>query len=131
MEEFVKSIQVSDQLYITKEHLVIYKRGLRSDQIAIKDIYYIQSVKDYLRIVTENETYIILGLISRAEELLANSALVRVHRSYIVNKHYITKEYKKEQDVFLGRIKKHISVGRKYIENMWLIKKHKKKKERK
>ncbi len=120
MEEFVKSIQVSDQLYITKEHFVIFRRGLRDTQILKKDVYYIQSVKDYLKIVTENETYMILGSIGRAEELLIESILIRVHRSFIVNKQQITNKDKKKQDVFLNKLKKHISVGRKYKENVWL-----------
>lgn len=119
VEDFVKSVEVSDQLYITKEHCVLYKRGVRDRQIALQDIYYIQSIKDYLKIVTEHENYMVLGSIGRAEKLLISTSLIRTHRSFIVNKEHITQRNKKQQNVLLKDITKHISVGRKYKENVW------------
>ena len=61
---------------------------LRSDRKMVKvlfnDILYIESLKDYLKIVTTNKTIITRQSISSLEEMLPKNAFLRIHRSYIV-----------------------------------------------
>ena len=57
-------------------------------QIPLKDILYIEGLKDYVKIYLENEPRPILSLMSMKsmEERLPSAQFIRIHRSYIVQK---------------------------------------------
>jgi DNA-binding LytR/AlgR family response regulator len=61
---------------------------LRADrktvQIALDEILYIESIRDYIKVVTREKTIISKQSISSLEETLPGNAFVRIHRSYIV-----------------------------------------------
>jgi len=59
-------------------------------KIFLKDILYIESIKDYIKIVTADKTIITYQRISYMEEKLPEEAFVRTHRSFIVNMEKIT-----------------------------------------
>lgn len=48
------------------------------------EIWWIESVKDYIKVVTKTKTYITKQKISVAENLLPIGEFMRIHRSYIV-----------------------------------------------
>ena len=56
-------------------------------QVPIKDIVYIEGLKDYVKIYLENEQKSIMTLMSMKalEKYLPTSKFLRVHRSFIVN----------------------------------------------
>jgi len=62
---------------------------LRTDrktvQIALDDILYIESIRDYIKVVTRSKTVISKQSISSLEDLLPRDAFIRIHRSYIVS----------------------------------------------
>lgn len=61
---------------------------LRSNRKMVKiffdDILFIESLKDYLKIVTTQKTIITRHSISSMEEMLPKNSFLRIHRSYIV-----------------------------------------------
>ena len=61
---------------------------VRSDKKNVKisydEILYIESIKDYVKIVCKNRTVISKLLISEMEEKLPTSSFLRIHRSYII-----------------------------------------------
>lgn len=68
----------NDFIYVKSDYKLI--------QIALKDILYIEGLKDYLKIYLENEARPIITLASMKsmEERLPSPRFMRVHRSYIV-----------------------------------------------
>lgn len=60
----------------------------RSDRkvlkILIDDILYIESLKDYVKVVTKNKTIITRQSISALESALPKDLFIRIHRSFIV-----------------------------------------------
>lgn len=54
-------------------------------KIALDDILYIESLKDYIKVVTRSRTIITKQSISSLEENLPKDSFVRIHRSYIVS----------------------------------------------
>ena len=62
--------------------------NFRSDRkmikIALNDILYIESIKDYIKVVTVTNTVITKQSISSVEEILPKELFIRIHRSYIV-----------------------------------------------
>jgi DNA-binding LytR/AlgR family response regulator len=54
-------------------------------QIALDDILYIESIRDYIKVVTREKTIVSKQSISSLEETLPREAFIRIHRSYIVS----------------------------------------------
>ena len=67
---------------------IFVKSDYKLIQIELKHIRYIEGLKDYIKIYTDDHPKPILSLMSMKsmEELLPTSGFMRVHRSYIVNK---------------------------------------------
>ena len=66
-----------DYLYVRADRKML--------KIALADIYYIESIKDYVKIITTTKTIITKQSISVLEETLPKEKFIRIHRSYIVN----------------------------------------------
>ena len=56
-------------------------------QIPVRDILYVEGLKDYVKIYVEGSDKSIMTLLSMKtlEQTLPSSSFMRVHRSYIVN----------------------------------------------
>lgn len=69
-----------------EEDFIYVKSDYKLVQIRLEDILYIEGLKDYLKIYTENDPRPVLTLISMKsmEERLPSPRFMRVHRSYIV-----------------------------------------------
>ncbi|HVG13751.1 MAG TPA: LytTR family DNA-binding domain-containing protein, partial [Chitinophagaceae bacterium] len=67
-----------------KKEFIFLKVGHRIQKIAVRDIIFIQAVKDYLRIHTTKESILTLMSFAKLEEHLPPQNFARVHRSYIV-----------------------------------------------
>ena len=72
----------------TDNDCIYVKSGYKLVQIKLKDILYVEGLKDYVKIHVENEPKAILSLMSMKmmEERLPSSHFIRVHRSFIVQK---------------------------------------------
>lgn len=54
-------------------------------KVALDDILYIESIKDYIKVITVSGTVITKQSISSVEESLPKEQFIRIHRSYIVS----------------------------------------------
>ena len=82
-------------------------------KIFLDDILYVESVKNYIKIITQRKTHIVKHSISSFENLLDNK-FIRVHRSYIINTAKITAYTK--QDIEIGDIE--IPIGDNYKQDV-------------
>lgn len=97
----------------TTEHLFI-KSGSKYFRITLADIIYIQSMKDYLKIYTNEHRLIIHQTMTEMERLLPSKAFVRVHKSYIVSLQHIRSISGNTIDMGLT----HIPIGNIYKPNI-------------
>ena len=77
------------------------------------EILYAESMKDYLRIHTKNQSYMTKQKISEFENEVP-SFFLRIHRSYIVNMHMVTAYT--QHDIEIGKIE--IPIGVSYKKNV-------------
>lgn len=56
----------------------------RFEKVLIKDIYYIESMLNYVRFVTSNGTFIVYSSLKAIAENLPKSHFLKIHKSYIV-----------------------------------------------
>jgi len=105
---FAQNEVLSDQ-----SHPFLYFRADRKMvKVFLEDILLIESLKDYIKVVTTNKVIISKQSISALEEMLPKDSFVRVHRSYIIGVNKIdsyntdTIEIDKKQ-IPIGRLFRH------------------------
>ena len=68
-----------------QSHPFLYFRADRKMvKVFLEDILFIESLKDYIKVVTTNKVIVSKQSISSLEEMLPKDAFVRVHRSYMI-----------------------------------------------
>lgn len=102
---------------IADKNYIFVTEDRKQVKIILGDILYVESVKNYIKIITENKTHIVKYGISSFEDLLDNH-FIRVHRSYIVNVDKITAYTKK--DIEIGEVE--IPIGEMYKDVIGQIK---------
>ena len=97
------------------EDYIFVKSDYKLIKIDLKDLIYIEGLKDYLKFYTVNSEKPILSLKSMKslEEELSNKHFMRVHRSYMINLKKIT--IVERNRIVFGD--KYIPVSEKYKEN--------------
>ena len=87
-ERFYKSaIKAQERFSLQEQSEINYffvKSSGQQNRINFSEILYVESIKDYVNIRTENQEYIVLDTLKSMEKQL-NESFVRVHKSYIVN----------------------------------------------
>ncbi len=100
-ERFLKAVNKVLQLNISAAHAMptsatkekqngesnsfLYFRAERKMvKVFFRDILYVEGLKDYIRIVTDNKTIVTKYVLSTLEEMLPANEFLRIHKSYIV-----------------------------------------------
>lgn len=68
----------------TSERFLYFRIDRKMVKVMVNDILYIESLKDYVRIVTTTKQLIAKQTITSLEEMLPEDYFLRIHRSYIV-----------------------------------------------
>lgn len=101
--------EIESQLESASQTEISVRVNRKNMLISLSDIMFIESLGDYVQIITREEKYTTKEKISSLNERLPES-FVRIHRSFVVNKNQV-KSYSKEQ-VVIGESA--LPVGRKY-----------------
>lgn len=99
-DRFLKAINKAYQQSIVKadppagddkktDSFVYFRADRKMVKVTLRDILYIESMKDYIKIVTVNGNIITKQSISSVEAMLPEKEFVRTHRSFIVATRHI------------------------------------------
>jgi two-component system response regulator LytT len=107
------------QANVIDDEFIFIKVEYQWVRTSLKDILYIESLKDYVKIHLVDSQKPILSLISlkALEEKLSSSKFMRIHRSYIVSLEKISAISK--NSIFIGKTE--ITVGEQYKEMFKVI----------
>ena len=97
-------------LEVADRDFIFINIGKKQIKIFLQDIYFIESLREYIKIHTKTETYVVKMPISRMEENLDKELFLRIHKSYIISK---SKIEAKSANEFVVNGKK-LPVGRTY-----------------
>lgn len=124
-ERFAQMISRLEAFMDVRQKAALFEHALGADEIFIKegrdrikirlrDILYLEALKDYTRVVTANRKYCVLGSIVQVLRDPAFGSFVRIHRSYAVQRNYISRY--DLQNVYLeGTAERHVlPLGRTY-----------------
>lgn len=93
-DRFVKAVEKFKYLISAEEALleaadrdhIFISSGKKQIKIILNDIFYIESLREYIHIHTKNGTVTVKMPLSRIEESLDPKMFVRIHKSYIISK---------------------------------------------
>jgi two-component system, LytTR family, response regulator len=100
-DRFLKAVNKAYQLALPKnessfiaeerktESFVYFRADRKMVKVMLQDIFYIESMKDYIKIFTTNGMIITKQSISSVEAMLPEKDFIRSHRSYIVSARHI------------------------------------------
>ncbi len=70
--------------------VIIIKQGHEKCKLNIRDILYVEAMKDYSRIVLADGQFLVLTTLTNLQEKLPAEQFVRIHRSYIIHTEKVT-----------------------------------------
>lgn len=88
MDRFLrlKNEAIKPEKTINRDNFLLLKSGNKHHKIYIDDIFFIESLKDYIKVHIKNGKHIVTKYkIRDIEEELKNRQFLRIHRSYIIN----------------------------------------------
>jgi DNA-binding LytR/AlgR family response regulator len=81
----VMDIKLPQQQQEGYDAYIYFRSDRKMHKVAMEDIIFIESLKDYIKVVTKSKTIITKQSISSIEERLPKSSFIRIHRSFIVS----------------------------------------------
>jgi DNA-binding LytR/AlgR family response regulator len=81
-----RQIVVTDKPVSDQKDIFLYlKVDRKTVKVNVNEIYWIESLRDYIKVVTKDKVLISKQKISILEELLPEDDFIRIHRSFIVS----------------------------------------------
>lgn len=82
-----KAVELHSLRYDNEEHgeSIIIKSNLKKLKVLINKIKWIEAYGDYIKVVTDEESHLVLSTMKSFEKELPTGKFIRVHKSYIVN----------------------------------------------
>lgn len=114
--DYLYSIVESSKEDTNKDILFIRSSG-RFVKVNLKDIYFVEALKDYVVVNTNQARYTVHSTMKDIEKKLDNGEFIRVHRSYIVRADKI--QTIENQSVVLENDKKVIPIGGLYRDELY------------
>lgn len=68
-----------------RQGLCIYKGEQKMVKLSLDEILYVESVKDYIKIVTEKKSFLVYNTLTNFTASLPEGRFARIHRSYTVS----------------------------------------------
>lgn len=67
------------------EDFIFVKSNLKKRKVFLNELLYIEALGDYVKLVTEHDSLVVLSTMKAFEALLPTDRFLRIHKSYIVN----------------------------------------------
>ena len=91
-ERFNKAVNKAVNLYALKkdiededENFIFIKSNLKKLKVYTSKIRWIEAYGDYVKIITEDDSHLVLSTMKAFEKELPKDKFIRVHKSYIIN----------------------------------------------
>lgn len=96
---------------------IMIKQGYEKHRLRLRDILYLEAMKDYTRVLVTGKQYLVLSPLSNMLETIPTQKFVRIHRSFVVNLDKITgisgnKVFIETTELPLGKLYKNALKGK-------------------
>ena len=79
------SVETKENPSETANSFLYFRADRKMVKVFFHDILYIESLKDYIKIVTVSKSIVTKYVLATLEEMLPSKEFLRIHKSYIVN----------------------------------------------
>lgn len=80
-----QSVSIAQKAAVSNQDIFLYlKVDRKMVKVNVNDIFWVESLRDYIKVVLKDKVLITKQKISLLEELLPEDSFIRVHRSFIV-----------------------------------------------
>lgn len=111
IEKFKHLMEAEDALLeVSERDFIFMNSGKKKVKVILQDIFYIESLREYIHIHTKTETFTFKIPISKIEQILNPKMFTRIHKSYIISQSKI--EVKSANIIQING--KQLPVGRTY-----------------
>ncbi len=103
---------------ISNQDFIFVKADKKLIKLNYEEILFIEGLKDYVIIYTDQARIVTLQTMKSLEEKLPDQIFLRVHRSYIVNIHKIKSIHSDDIEIIVKNQSRQIPIGNNYSENI-------------
>jgi DNA-binding LytR/AlgR family response regulator len=91
VEKGILRNKITNEPEIELGEFIFVKSNLKKRKVYLNSLKYIQALGDYVKLITNDETLVVLSTMKSFENSLPNEDFKRIHKSYIVNISKITR----------------------------------------
>ncbi|MFY7988920.1 MAG: LytR/AlgR family response regulator transcription factor [Flavobacterium sp.] len=91
-ERFIKAVKKASELHLLRNEIneengesIVIKSNLKKLKVYVSKIKWVEAYGDYIKIVTDDESHLVLSTMKNFEKELPANKFIRVHKSYIIN----------------------------------------------
>lgn len=91
-ERFLKAVKKATELHLLRNDIhgeqgesIVIKSNLKKLKIYVSKIKWVEAYGDYIKVVTNDETHLVLSTMKGFEKELPKDKFIRVHKSFIIN----------------------------------------------
>lgn len=91
-ERFLKAVKKASELHLLRNDIhgeqgesIVIKSNLKKLKIYVSKIKWVEAYGDYIKVVTNDETHLVLFTMKGFEKELPKDKFIRVHKSFIIN----------------------------------------------
>ncbi|MEO1263294.1 MAG: response regulator transcription factor [Bacteroidota bacterium] len=84
--ETTKKAAIFDEESSFNQQSIIIKEGYELRKIYLKDIYFIEAMREYAAYYTTTGKHLELKSLTKVQETLSDNYFIRIHRSFIINR---------------------------------------------
>lgn len=110
-ERFIKSVKKATKMhtlrhvnYEDKGNSIIIKSNLKKIKVYLSKIKWIEAYGDYIKVITDEESYLVLSTMKDFEKELQSEKFIRVHKSFIINLDKVEKFNSKFAEIGITKI---------------------------
>ena len=92
----------------------VVKRGKESIHLNMRQIYYLESVERQVKVVTQDQVYMMYGKLNELAKQFRGNAFVRIHKSFLVNLDHVVKFQPHSLEMENGHT---LDISRKYADS--------------
>ncbi len=85
MHKAIVNYKLRNEEGFDDEDFIFVKSNLKKRKVFLSELKYIEALGDYVKLVTEHDSLVVLSTMKAFEQLLPEDRFLRIHKSYIVN----------------------------------------------
>lgn len=85
VEKALAQIKLKKNFTESEDDYIFIKSNLKKRKVFVNEIKWIEALGDYVKVVTKDNSYVVLSTMKAFEKQLPEGKFLRIHKSYIVN----------------------------------------------